>query len=628
MYVLGTAGHVDHGKSTLIKELTGIDPDRLKEEKDRQMTIDLGFAWYQFPSGVEVGIIDVPGHRDFIENMLAGVGGIDAVLLVIAADEGIMPQTREHLNILKLLKIKRGLIVLTKTDLVTDEEWLDLVEVDVRALTKNTFLEDAPVVRVSAYTKAGMDELISDIEEMLKECPPKRNIGKARLPIDRVFSIKGFGTVVTGTLLDGELRAGQTVELLPLKREARIRGIQNHKKKLEVGLPGNRTAINLTGLDVEEIKRGDVLTLPGRFRPSKRVDAKVEMLEGVSAPLAHDDEMKVFVGASQTIARVRVLGKDVIPPGDWGWIQLELKEAVVVEKGDHFILRRPSPGETIAGGVILDVRPPKRHKRFSEDTLVRLNLLESGSTQEILLSKLETNSPIRFDRFLEGTGLDKNVAQAEIENMTGQEIIRLGTGKDRDDMLMTRGFWSTMTEKFHDLVTAYHQKYPLRNRMALSEINQVLKLETKIFSLFIKGWVANGVVGERNGGVAIAGYTIKFSGTQIEETKQVLREFEVTPFTPPALSDLKTKYDADLLGAMLEMGMLVKISDDIAYLPEPYSRMKSETLAYLIKEKKITVAQFRDLFQTSRKYALAFLEHLDAQGVTRRSEDYRTMNPG
>ena len=304
MRVIGTAGHVDHGKSTLIAALTGTHPDRLKEEQAREMTIELGFGWMTLPNGEEVGIVDVPGHRDFIENMLSGIGGIDAALLVIAADEGVMPQTREHLAILDILQIPTGIIVLTKTDLAPDSAWLDLVEADIRAAVKDTVMKDAPILRVSAKTKIGLESLVSNLETSLQQEPPRIDLGRPRLPIDRVFSISGFGTVVTGTLLDGQLAIGDDVEILPSGQKGRVRGLQTHKKKEDKAVPGSRTAVNISGIETESIQRGEVVVHPNQYQPTRRIDARFRLLKDVSSVLKHNSEVKFFVGASET-ARLR-----------------------------------------------------------------------------------------------------------------------------------------------------------------------------------------------------------------------------------------------------------------------------------------------------------------------------------
>src|SRR5215212_4518144 len=357
MRVIGTAGHVDHGKSTLIAALTGTHPDRLKEEQAREMTIELGFGWTTLPNGEEIGIVDVPGHRDFIENMLSGIGGIDAALLVIAADEGVMPQTLEHLAILDLLLIPAGIIVLTKIDLAPDEAWLDLVETDIRAAVKDTVMKDAPILRVSAKNKAGLNALITSLQSILEQKPTRLDLNRPRLPIDRVFSMSGFGTVVTGTLLDGHLAIGDDVEILPSGQRGRVRGLQTHKKKEDRAVPGSRTAVNISGIEVDSIQRGEVVVYPNQYQPTRRIDARFRSLTDVSAALKHNSEVKLFVGASETVANLRLLGTEELNPGQESWIQLELRDPLVAVSGDRYILRRPSPSETSGAVLLLIINP-------------------------------------------------------------------------------------------------------------------------------------------------------------------------------------------------------------------------------------------------------------------------------
>ena len=363
MHVVGTAGHVDHGKSTLIAALTGVHPDRLREEREREMTIDLGFGWLPLPNGETVGIVDVPGHRDFIENMLAGVGGIDAALFVVAADEGVMPQTREHLAILDLLQIERGIVVLTKIDLAPDTDWLDLVEADVRDALKDTVLAEAPFIRVSARAGVGLDELKAALSAILEETPSRPDLGRPRLPVDRVFTMPGFGTVVTGTLVDGSLRVGDELEILPSGLRGRVRGLQTHRQKEDQATPGSRTAVNVSGLDVDQIQRGEVLTHPRQYHASQRLDVQFRMVRDASSALKHGTEVKLFIGASEVVGQARILGDDQLTPGEDGFLQLELRDPVVAVRGDRYILRRPSPSETLGGGVVLDADPRVRHRR-------------------------------------------------------------------------------------------------------------------------------------------------------------------------------------------------------------------------------------------------------------------------
>ncbi|MEO7001807.1 MAG: selenocysteine-specific translation elongation factor, partial [Ktedonobacterales bacterium] len=386
MSCIGTAGHVDHGKSTLVTALTGIDPDRLAEEKARGMTIDLGFAWITLPSGREASIVDVPGHESFIKNMLAGVGGIDVALLVIAADEGVMPQTDEHLAILDLLRVHSGVVALTKCDLVEDD-WLDLVLEEVAERLKPTTLANAPLIPCSAVTREGLPELLTALDAALAASPTRRDIGRPRLPVDRVFTISGFGAVVTGALQDGELRVGQEVELLPSSRRARIRGLQTHKQQIEVGQPGSRIAVNLAGISKNEIARGETLAIPGHLRPTTAVDVRLEVIASAPRPIQHNALLDLYVGAAETPARVILLDANELQPGASGWAQLRLAHPLTATRGDRFILRVPSPSLTIGGGQIVEAHT-RRHKRHDTAVLARLDLLSRGDPADVILATL------------------------------------------------------------------------------------------------------------------------------------------------------------------------------------------------------------------------------------------------
>ncbi|HEV8469562.1 MAG TPA: selenocysteine-specific translation elongation factor, partial [Candidatus Limnocylindria bacterium] len=369
--VIATAGHVDHGKSTLITALTGIDPDRLREERERGMTIDLGFAWLELPDGGDVGVVDVPGHQDFIRNMLAGVGPVDAVLLVVALDEGVMPQTREHLAILGILGVDRGVVALTKRDLV-DDEWAALAKADVAAALQETPLRNAAFVEVSATARSGLDELVRALADVLASAPPRRDAGRPRLPIDRAFTLTGFGTVVTGTLVDGAFGVGDEVAILPTAKRARIRGIQTHKRALESARPGSRVALNLTGVEKDELARGMVVARPGSLETASVVSARLDLLPSASDALAHNEAVKVHIGTAEVMARVSLLEGAALDPGASAWAQLRLAEPVALAVGDRFVLRRPSPPETLGGGMVADVSGERlRRRRDAVETLER-----------------------------------------------------------------------------------------------------------------------------------------------------------------------------------------------------------------------------------------------------------------
>ena len=480
MRVIGTAGHVDHGKSTLIAALTGTHPDRLKEEQAREMTIELGFGWLTLPNGEEVGIVDVPGHRDFIENMLSGIGGIDAALLVIAADEGVMPQTKEHLAILDLLQIPAGLIVLTKTDLASDPTWLDLLETDIRGAVSGTVLRDAPIVRVSAKNKTGLDALITTLGKILEDKPARVDLNRPRLPIDRVFSMSGFGTVVTGTLSDGHLSIGDEVEILPGGLTGRVRGLQTHKKKEERAMPGSRTAVNISGVNTELIKRGEVVVRrnPNQYQATRRVDARFRLLTDVSSSIKHGDEVKFFVGASESIATLRLLGTEELNPGEEGWIQLELRESVVTVRGDRYILRRPSPSETLGGGVIIDHQPKGRHKRFDESVLKSFESLMQGSPADILFEAALALNVVSIKEIVTKSRLETMNAQSALDELiqNGQLVLlEEGEAKTTSDLLVIAlPHWNELKSRIENILNAHHKQFPLRRGISREELKSKL----------------------------------------------------------------------------------------------------------------------------------------------------------
>ena len=630
MHVIGTAGHVDHGKTTLVSALTGINPDRLKEERERQMTIDLGFAWLTLPDGEEAGIIDVPGHRDFIENMLAGVAGIDAVLFVIAADEGIMPQTREHLAILDLLGVKAGIIALTKVDLIDDPDWIKLVEEDIHTITRGTVLEEAPLIRVSSVTGLGLEELKYQLNNILSKKPARINLGRPRLPIDRVFSMSGFGTVVTGTLVDGELHVGEEIEILPAGISGRIRGLQMHKKKENQAFPGSRTAVNITGIGPDQVNRGDVVVLPGStYRPSSLVDVNLRVLPEISSSIRHNLDATLFVGTSEIQCRVRLLGVDELKPGEDGWLQLELKKPVVVEKGDRFILRRPSPGETLGGGLIVEPHPGARYKRFDQDMLTRLEKLNSGSPSEMFLQILFESGPTRLVELVNAAHLNHETSDQVIADLvTANQIIPLEAGElisESSTMVIASENWEKVKEQVTDELTAYHQLYPLRRGMPREQFRNHLQLSNNIFSLISKKCTQDRVMADVDGSFQLPGRKVYFSPHQQERVNQVLARFVEAPFSPPLVKECQTELGEELYRAVVELGTLVPVSDEVVFRREDYEKLLAEVHEFLIAEGSVTVASFRDRYHTSRRYALAFLEYLDSIGATIRQGDIRIL---
>ncbi len=618
MRVIGTAGHVDHGKSTLIAALTGVHPDRLKEEQEREMTIDLGFGWLTLPDGQEIGIVDVPGHRDFIENMLAGVGGIDAALLVIAADEGVMPQTREHLAILDLLQIQAGLVVLTKIDLIDDPGWLDLVEADVRTVLQGTVLQDAPILRVSARTKAGLPELTRTLGLLLENQPSRPDLGRPRLPVDRVFSMPGFGTVVTGTLTDGQLSTGDEVELLPSGLRGRIRGLQTHKKEEESAVPGSRTAVNLSGVEADKVRRGEVVAHPGQYQPTQRLDVRFRLLADASAPLRHHTEVKLFISAAETIADVRLLGTETLNPGETGWLQLELRQPVVAVRGDRYILRRPSPGETLGGGTVVDPQPKRRHKRFDESVLKALESMAQGSPAEVLLQANLALGPALVKDVITRSRLDASAAESALQELvTSGQIIKL------EDMLIAASQFAALRETVVATLTAYHKEYPLRRGMPREELKSRLKLQPRAFNLVLPRLAEEGALVEGPKWAALPGHKVRFSPPQQVKVEKLLAQFAAAPFAPPSIKECLAEVGEDVFAALLDSGDLVAVSNEVVFRKTDYETMVEKIRQAIEQKGQITLAEVRDLLGTSRKYVQALLEYLDEVGVTIRDGDFR-----
>ncbi len=625
MFVIGTAGHVDHGKSTLVEALTGINPDRLREEQEREMTIDLGFAWVDLPGGETIGIVDVPGHRDFIENMLAGVGGIDAALFVIAADEGVMPQTREHLAILDLLEVNGGVIALTKTDLVDDAEWLELVTLDVAETLEDTVLADASIIPVSARTGRGLERLKQALADCLSGRPPRPDKGRPRLPVDRVFTLSGFGTVVTGTLTDGVLESGQTIEVQPGGRTSRIRGLQTHKEEIDRAAPGSRVAINLTGIRKSDLERGQVVTTPGWLRPTVLADVRYRHLPRSDRPLRHNEEVKLFSGSAETLARTRVLGQEEIQPGASGWVQLRLAEPVALVTGDRFILRRPSPGQTLGGGTIVDPAPRRRHRRFRPDVVARLETLAQGTPAEILVQTLETRGPLTRTEAVSHSRLDSAEVALLVPGLieTGR-VVAIGS-KGPAQLLLARTMWTKLLDKATALLATYHQDHPLRQGMMREELKSRLRLSAKEFNGFMELAAQQGCLQDEGVLVRLPDHEIRFTPEQQAAVGQLMHRFHADPFGTPSYKECVRAVGDDVLGVLAGRGELVQISPDVLFLADTIDQAVKAVRRFVAEHGSISVAEARDLFHSSRKYVLSLLEYLDQEGVTRREGDARVM---
>ncbi|MBI2979658.1 MAG: selenocysteine-specific translation elongation factor [Chloroflexi bacterium] len=615
MFVLGTAGHIDHGKSLLVKALTGIDPDRLREEKERGMTIDLGFAWLKLPSGQEVGIVDVPGHERFIKNMLAGVGSIDLALLIIAANEGVMPQTREHLAILDLLGIQRGIVVITKKDLV-DEEWLNLVKIDIEKLLSSTSLAQSPIIAVSAVTGEGLPDLVSTIDQLLGTIEPKKDIGRPRLPIDRVFTIAGSGTIVTGTLLDGSLSTGQEIEIVPPALKSRIRGLQTHKARVNTATPGSRVAANLVGIATSQLQRGDVLTTPGWLTPVIMLSVRLRLLPYLRRPLPHNAAVSFHTGAAEAMAKVRLLEQDKLGPGETTRAQLTLSQPVALVKGDYFIIR--STMETLGGGNIIDTHS-KRLRRFRSTTIESLKVKEEGTPEEVIIALLEAKQPLELPALLAQYDLPASDTRPALESLMEQaRVISLGQGESR--LLFTTTGWQRLTQQATDILHDYHQKFPTRSGMPKVELGSRLKLGNHS-PVILQKILDEGILNETGLTVRLPTHEVRLTSAQQTKIDAFLQSLAKNPYAP--LGDQLP--EPDLLNWLIERQRVVKVSNGVVFAASAYNEMVARVRAHIKMHGKVTLAEVRDLFQTSRKYAQAFLEYLDEKRITRRVGDERVL---
>jgi selenocysteine-specific elongation factor len=623
-FVVGTAGHVDHGKSTLVKALTGIDPDRLAEEKARAMTIDLGFAWLTLPGGKTISVVDVPGHERFIKNMLAGVGGIDAALLVIAADEGPMPQTDEHLAILDLLGVERGVVVLSKVDSV-DADWLDLVREDVAERVAGTTLAGAPIVAVSALSGAGLPELVQALEMVLGSAPAMAGGTEARLPVDRVFTVAGFGTVVTGTLSGGEIATGDELRIYPGERTARVRGLQTHAKKVPRARPGSRTAVNLSGVAINGIARGDVLAPAGLLTPSQRLDARVRLLASSPVPLKQNDEVDFFTGAAELPARVTLLDREVLEPGETAWAQFRFRMPLAVLRGDRFIVRRPSPSETIGGGTVIDPTPA-RHKRFRPETLAALETLAAGSPDEIVLHLLEQQPTEITALRAAAQGLTAEQVDDALRQLVAEgDAVVLGARERAfagNDFALSTALWNSWRERLTQTLRGYHAAQPLRPGMAREEARNRLGItRSRLFDAVMASAAAAGAVVDDGATLRLPDFQVALDPARRARADAYLAAVRAQPYAPPGPHE--QGLNAETLAALEHMGEITKIAEGVYFLPEAWRELVVGTLAIIDRDGAITLARFRDHFGTSRKYAQAALEEMDRLKYTRRVGDDR-----
>ncbi|NPV42876.1 MAG: selenocysteine-specific translation elongation factor [Firmicutes bacterium] len=626
--IIGTAGHIDHGKTALIKSLTQIETDRLKEEKERGISIDLGFAYFDLPSGRRAGIIDVPGHERFIKNMLAGVSGIDLVLLVVAADEGMMPQTFEHLNILSFLNIKKGVIVVTKKDLV-DDDWLQLVTQDIHEEVKGTFLEGSPVIPVSSKTGEGLQELVEVIDAMTEAIEPKDVSLPFRMPIDRVFTISGFGTIVTGTLISGRIRVNDEGEVMPQGYISRVRSLQVHGTDVNEALAGQRVAINLVGIKIDEIHRGDVFAQKGLLRNTEFLDCSLTLLKGITKPLKNLERVRLHIGAKEVICRCVLLDKKELNPGEKAFVQFRLEEPVAALPGDRYVLRTYSPLTTIGGGEVLKVST-KREKAFNKKIINELLLREKGTSEELLSYIIMEKSP---DFPVEGELFNlygRRDFKATLERLIINCIV-IKARINQKDVFLHKDFLNRVENKIIEILREFHKKFPLKRGISKEELREKLKLPSQGFQLLLDKYEKKGTIKSKEGIIALKDFQVSYSPEQ-EKLKVYIEDLYLKGgFTPPGIEELFNSINsskeeiASIYNSMIEMGLLIKVREDIVFHSEYYSKAKELLLKYLKEKGKINLGEFRDLLKTTRKFALPLLEHFDDIRLTRRVDDERVL---
>ncbi len=628
--IIGTAGHVDHGKTALVKVMTGVDTDRLKEEKERGISIELGFTCLNLPGGRRAGIVDVPGHERFIKNMLAGAGGFDLVLLVIAADEGVMPQTREHMDIIQLLQVKKGIVVLTKCDLV-DDEWLDLVKEDVKDFLQGTVLEDAPVALVSAVTKKGIPELLKLIGQAVEKVVPKAGQGQPRLPVDRVFTITGFGTVVTGTLLSGVIKVGEMVEVQPEGLSARVRTVQVHGERVEAAEAGQRVAVNLAGLEAEQIDRGSIVAGPGMIKPSHRLDVRLQLLKSAVRPLKNRTRVRFYLGTRETLGRVILLDREELAPGSVVYAQVVLEDRTVPVKGDRFVIRSYSPMRTIGGGVVIDPAPKRKHKRFREEVLEALSTREKGNPEEIVKLYLDANSNVHLPaEVAAGTGLQEKEVMEAAAALAEKKEVKLISGDGKQYPVST-AVYTRWLEDIKTLAISYHREFPLRDGYPKEEIRsrKFPQLSAKVFQLVLLEMEKEGALEVLPKVVAVKGFATGPDQRLKEQIQQISRIMGESAFLPPSWAEISNTIGfsetmgTELLQYLLRTGEMVKVAEDLYFQRDVMREAISKVTSYLSKHGEITVGELRDLLKTSRKYALPLLEYFDREKLTRRIGDKR-----
>ncbi|MBM7870199.1 selenocysteine-specific elongation factor [Clostridium pascui] len=630
--VIGTAGHIDHGKTTLIKALTGKDTDRLKEEKQRGISIDLGFTFFDLPSGNRAGIVDVPGHERFIKNMLAGVQGIDIVLMVIAADEGVMPQTIEHLQILRILGIKKGLIVVTKCRKV-DREWLEEIKLDIREKFKNTFLEDVGIHEVDSITGAGLKELVISLDKASAEVAEKNISGHFRMPVDRVFSISGIGTVVTGTILNGSINEGDTIEVYTKGATSKARSIQVYDQSVKVAESGERCALNLSGIKTSEVKRGDIIAEIHSLNPSFIIDCKFNYLKSNEKPLKNNQRVKIYHGTSEIIGRVSILDKEEIIPGEEAYVQIRLEEKIACKREDKFVIRNYSPMVTLGGGTIIEPLA-KKAKRYNESYINELIIKEKGENKDILEKLIESLSddfPTE-NELLKYLSISKDEFSSQIKfSLEDKKIFNILL--DNGEVYVHNNFLQDRLNKMVHELELFHGRNPLRPGMDKEELkSKIFKqgVKSKIYDYILCYGIEQDLIRKNDNHISLKEFNIKYTEAQNKIRNHIIIEYKKDLFNPPKYSDLikfeKSIQDFEkIYNLLIESRYLIKLPEEVVLSIEAVNQAKDKLISYIEKSGNINVGILRDELKTNRKVAVALLEYFDEIKLTKRVENTRIL---
>jgi selenocysteine-specific elongation factor len=632
--ILGTAGHIDHGKTSLIRALTGIDTDRLKEEKLRGITIELGFAWLDLPKGQRVGIVDVPGHEKFVKNMVAGASGIDLVALIIAADEGVMPQTKEHLDICRLLNVKYGLVVLTKIDTV-DEEWLEMVMEDVQEFLKETFLEGAPVVPASSVTGQGLPELLEVLEALCKEVPERASSGLFRLPVDRVFTMKGFGTVVTGSLVSGKVRVGETVMIYPSGIQSKVRGVQVHGQTVDHAVASMRTAINFQGVDRSAITRGDVVGGVNTLKPSYMVDTRLVYLPSNEKPLKNRTKVRFHTGTSEILGYAILLDRDELSRGETAVAQFRLDAPVAVVKDDRFVIRSYSPIRTIGGGQVLNP-VPRKHKRFKKSLVTELEGLAESPAREIIDYNVGASGiqGVHYSELRLMTNLAEKDLEQQLQHLLSQKAI---VQADRENRTYIHGsVFDGLREKAIKMLESYHKDHPLKGGMSREALKSKLaaSLSSKLFGLLIQDLSKTNTVIQEKEIIRLPGHRVALEADQKDVRQRIEQTYLQSGLQPPYFRDLvaslgqNSAHVKEVLMHMLEEGTIVKVKEDLYFHRRAVEDLKKRLVSYLKANSEITTPQFKEMTGVSRKYTIPLIEYFDSTKATIRVGDVRRLREG